>query len=182
MEEDPDPLITQLFCPEDLPVGMYGDPEENRGMRHAFELVGHTWYGWSSLNFTSLAHLCSADGNQKGNMGGRVRPNDDEWIALALRETIFNRRIPPISQWGNVPEAQGQSDDGWGQTDTGWDYTGDGWLYHAADGRCAETSDRARITQRPRWCPPRPAGRGRVVRVGHPLQPATLPMRGRPPL
>ena len=74
MEEDPDDLSTQLFCPEDLPVGIYGDPEENRGMRQAFELVGHTWYGWSSLNFTSLAHLCSANGNQRGNMGGRVRP------------------------------------------------------------------------------------------------------------
>ncbi|MCJ1316537.1 hypothetical protein MMC15_001858 [Xylographa vitiligo] len=73
-ENDPDPFSSQLFCPEALPLGKYGNPSANRAFRNTYEILGHQWYGWSFHNFTSLADLCAATGNEKANMGGRVRP------------------------------------------------------------------------------------------------------------
>ncbi|MCJ1380369.1 hypothetical protein MMC17_003472 [Xylographa soralifera] len=217
------PFISQIFCPEELPRGKYGNPQTNRSIRHTFELLGHLWHGWSSLNFTSLTQLCAANGNEQVNMGGRcvISPestmnnifyeasfdtgmarskglwdvrieaycevhclcadNDDEWLALALREAIYNKRIPPPSTWDNL---EGEAYDGWDSTDPEWGQSDGGWLYHSADRRCAEIqgADRSRIPQRPRWCPPRPAGKGRVIPAGRPVQPATLPMQGGLPL
>ncbi len=54
---------SKIFCNGHLP-------------KRAFGVITENWsiydQQWSHLNFTSLADLCSAHGNPKGNMGGKV--------------------------------------------------------------------------------------------------------------
>ena len=55
---------TKMFCRGDLPKRKFGLFTMNWSMSNK---------QWSNMNFRSLAHLCTAHGNPKGNLGGVVR-------------------------------------------------------------------------------------------------------------
>ena len=73
----------RLFCPAELPRVPYGPINTATwpyGLSGAMYVIRDIlreqncdYYDWSWMNFTSLADLCSAQGNPNGNMGGMVR-------------------------------------------------------------------------------------------------------------
>ena len=64
----------RMFCDGALPRGRYGDSYSMWNIRARLakqaQLCGPD--PWSAVNFTTLADLCTAHGNPKGNMGGMV--------------------------------------------------------------------------------------------------------------
>ncbi|MCJ1248584.1 hypothetical protein MMC30_005802 [Trapelia coarctata] len=79
----------KIFCNGDL-------PKKKFGMITWFSKPVHPQ--WSDKNFTSLAHLCSAHGNPKGNMGGMCTPFGQMWFDPSQAHLIL-LNDPTLSEW-----------------------------------------------------------------------------------
>jgi hypothetical protein len=78
---------SKIFCNGHLPKRTFGVITKNWSFYNQ---------RWSHLNFTSLADLCSAHGNPKGNMGGKVHHPQ-------LFLTTPHLPPPSISQLTSIP-------------------------------------------------------------------------------
>ena len=78
LPSDPGPLeidTRRMFCDGNLPRGRYGNPLPVWNIRARLARTSGSCRpdAWSAANFTTLADLCTAHGNRRGNMGGMVK-------------------------------------------------------------------------------------------------------------
>ncbi|MCJ1475231.1 hypothetical protein MMC13_003892 [Lambiella insularis] len=87
------PLSDQLFCPDELPKGWYGDTPDKQLLRYTLAQLDVPLDDWSAQNFTSLTDLCAASGNPRANMGGRCVSSVLSSWPYSFHETFFDTTL-----------------------------------------------------------------------------------------